>query len=492
MKGFATVRPTYSHPKRVKINTFSAAVPDGMKYFNTVDEFDFIMVNEDYSGSCTEYEDALFSLNVMTTGRIENGELLWRKGNAFVEAKFADLLKSVLEKNDIYGAQVHASHPTEDIVVAYAVSKESGSEKPFWRQYTYLMAQGDAVYNGSIYFNGVEIDVSVTDAVVREWFERLECISDEVQEAGQDILKEQGSDSPAVVMDEGDAVEILQADLSENDSLVYRDAVDLKLTFSNGKSLMLYYKYTVLQQREQEIFDIDQREPYRIGFTEYKEDHTVLQNGQIDAEAYLSDFVSCHSVLIGDIIKAGTVEEVYKILVDTIEIHESDMMIDDEMVSIRNTGTLGKGASDKEQAIDYPVFKENVRQILMNNMQTLEDIMAISWKRSEIPDLFGMWTIDGVMADVFSNKLRNKIKRKMHRFKDDQERIITALKDIRELKLFDENGVEMIVDLYAKDLKELVGNKKNAFIIRQKWKKGEKIWFDIEFYEETWLASRKR
>lgn len=131
MKGFATVRPTYSHPKRVKINTFSAAVPDGMKYFNTVDEFDFIMVNEDYSGSCTEYEDALFSLNVMTTGRIENGELLWRKGNAFVEAKFADLLKSVLEKNDIYGAQVHASHPTEDIVVAYAVSKESGSENHF-------------------------------------------------------------------------------------------------------------------------------------------------------------------------------------------------------------------------------------------------------------------------------------------------------------------------------------------------------------------------
>lgn len=99
-----------------------------------------------------------------------------------------------------------------------------------------------------------------------------------------------------------------------------------------------------------------------------------------------------------------------------------------------------------------------------------------------------MWTIDGVMADVFSNKLRNKIKRKMHRFKDDQERIITALKDIRELKLFDENGIEMIVDLYAKDLKELVGNKKNAFIIRQKWKKGEKIWFDIEFYEETRFA----
>ena len=54
--------------------------------------------------------------------------------------------------------------------------------------------------------------------------------------------------------------------------------------------------------------------------------------------------------------------------------------------------------------------------------------------------------------------------------------------------MFDENGVEMIVDLYAKDLKELVGNKKNAFIIRQNWKKGEKIWFDIEFYEETWLA----
>lgn len=38
-----------------------------------------------------------------------------------------------------------------------------------------------------------------------------------------------------MVMDEGDAVEILQADLSENDSLLYRDAVDLKLTFFQRK-----------------------------------------------------------------------------------------------------------------------------------------------------------------------------------------------------------------------------------------------------------------
>lgn len=63
-------KPTYTNENRVVINTFSAMIPDGMRYFRAADDwrgkieedlcdkFEFIMVNDDYEGGFDQYHDA--------------------------------------------------------------------------------------------------------------------------------------------------------------------------------------------------------------------------------------------------------------------------------------------------------------------------------------------------------------------------------------------------------------------------------------------------
>ena len=83
-------KPTYTNENRVVINTFSAMIPDGMRYFRAADDwrgkieedlcdkFEFIMVNDDYEGGFDQYHDASFSVHVVQAGTLEDSiDELW-------------------------------------------------------------------------------------------------------------------------------------------------------------------------------------------------------------------------------------------------------------------------------------------------------------------------------------------------------------------------------------------------------------------------------
>lgn len=216
-------KPTYTNENRVVINTFSAMIPDGMRYFRAADDwrgkieedlcdkFEFIMVNDGYEGGFDQYHDASFSVHVVQAGTLEDSiDELWNKGSESVAEEFENVLITNLEANGCSDIDVHRVYPTERMVVVYADSKEAGENEPFWRQYTYLLAQNHVLYNGSIYFNCEEVDLYETDAAIEDWFKKLDSISEEEKTAYQIAVKKNIFGEFAAADGEIDAVKVAQ------------------------------------------------------------------------------------------------------------------------------------------------------------------------------------------------------------------------------------------------------------------------------------------
>ena len=147
-------KPTYTNENRVVINTFSAMIPDGMRYFRAADDwrgkieedlcdkFEFIMVNDDYEGGFDQYHDASFSVHVVQAGTLEDSiDELWNKGSESVAEEFENVLITNLEANGCSDIDVHRVYPTERMVVVYADSKEAGENEPFWRQIMFYIME---------------------------------------------------------------------------------------------------------------------------------------------------------------------------------------------------------------------------------------------------------------------------------------------------------------------------------------------------------------
>lgn len=238
-------KPTYTTNERVQIATFSAEIPDHMRYFVDMsdewigtdeealyDQFAFIVLNEDYEGGFSQYIDAPFSLHIRLGQQIPELTSLWEQGEDALKTFLIDNFSSNIE--DLQIEKVHVVTPDERIIIGYINTKASQENEAFWRSYTFIMIQNDTIYSGSVWFNGEKTDEGATDAIVYDWFSRVKNISEAEKNHYQLTARKRIYGEYAAANGDIDGVKVAQLFCNDviffNDDAVEFDGIHQRLT----------------------------------------------------------------------------------------------------------------------------------------------------------------------------------------------------------------------------------------------------------------------
>lgn len=268
--------------------------------------------------------------------------------------------------------------------------------------------------------------------------------------------------------------------------------VELKLTFSNKHTFELAYREVDPDYGDACYDDLQ--------FTEYDENEEVVRSSELFLEhapfddsvisalesedIYLEDAfeIGCRSIMLSQIVGAKSRQEIISTISDSIRLYLPNKEDFAEMESGEAVYEV-MDALDQWNA-DFSNIKEDIEQSIVNNMESIEDIIEASWELQDQTTyrFMGDWKADDLFAKIFDYDLRSDIVDVFDNIeRDTDEQIIAKLKEIDALEMYSEDTFDLLVDYYLSDPQQEAAD----FAIMQTWKKGEKIDLDIDLFKEN-------